>query len=266
MAKWYKLLSSNLKVDWFKIFVIAMCVCGFAIIGFVYGFYHSHFPFITDDNESWGQFGDFVGGTLNSIFSFFTFLAILYTLHLQREELRLNRDELKLNREELIKSNTEAGKQTQIATNQLESSLRQKNEEYLLDYMKVYNELESEIRNPSFTNKIGVALLESFFAGITAIELNEEGNLKRKDGLTLSNKNVFKYLNCLEYLIHWDLLQFINEAPLIKRESEHRSFSSSYSNFIRSFCDEQTFTQINKSGVLLKLNIASKFPNIARFL
>ncbi|PWK30893.1 hypothetical protein [Pseudomonas sp. OV226] len=35
------------------------------------------------DQEKWGQFGDYFGGVLNPIFSFFAFIAILYTLRVQ---------------------------------------------------------------------------------------------------------------------------------------------------------------------------------------
>ena len=41
-----------------------------------------------------GSWGDFVGGLLNPILTFLTFMAVLLTLWLQRAELRLTRDEL----------------------------------------------------------------------------------------------------------------------------------------------------------------------------
>ena len=42
-----------------------------------------------------GQWGDFFGGSLNPVFSFLTFLAVLLTLVLQKTELALTREELK---------------------------------------------------------------------------------------------------------------------------------------------------------------------------
>ena len=41
-----------------------------------------------------GTWGDFVGGLLNPLLTFITFLAVLLTLWLQREELSLTRDEM----------------------------------------------------------------------------------------------------------------------------------------------------------------------------
>ncbi|WP_094458425.1 hypothetical protein [Niveispirillum lacus] len=51
--------------------------------------------------DVWGQFGDFVGGTLNSIFAFFSFMILIASLRLQVKELRLTREELALTRKEL---------------------------------------------------------------------------------------------------------------------------------------------------------------------
>lgn len=43
--------------------------------------------------EHWGQIGDFVGGVLNPVLSFFAFLAVLINLILQRHDLALARTE-----------------------------------------------------------------------------------------------------------------------------------------------------------------------------
>lgn len=40
---------------------------------------------VLSDQEKWGQFGDYFGGVLNPIFSFFALVAILYTLRTQVE-------------------------------------------------------------------------------------------------------------------------------------------------------------------------------------
>ena len=45
---------------------------------------------LADSNEIWGQFGDYVGGTLNPAFSFLALIALLYTIKLQSRGLRLS--------------------------------------------------------------------------------------------------------------------------------------------------------------------------------
>jgi hypothetical protein len=42
---------------------------------------------LTDEHERWGQFGDFVGGVLNPLTSFFTLLVALLVWSLQKKEL-----------------------------------------------------------------------------------------------------------------------------------------------------------------------------------
>lgn len=59
---------------------------------------------LSDDTAIWGQFGDFVGGTLNSVFAFFSFMILLSSLRLQLKELRWTREELEATRKELAAS------------------------------------------------------------------------------------------------------------------------------------------------------------------
>lgn len=79
-----------------KIWIIVaslVFLAGLTASGVLY-FYSSTFdgeP--TTNHEMWGQFGDFVAGTLNPIFSFFTLLALLVTIILQSFELRQARGE-----------------------------------------------------------------------------------------------------------------------------------------------------------------------------
>lgn len=56
------------------------------------------------DQGTWGQFGDFVGGTLNSLLGLLTLLALVFTVVLQTRQLELSRDELRATRDELARS------------------------------------------------------------------------------------------------------------------------------------------------------------------
>lgn len=48
---------------------------------------------LQSDIASWGQVGDFFGGMLNPALSFASFIALLYTIRIQSEELKLTREE-----------------------------------------------------------------------------------------------------------------------------------------------------------------------------
>lgn len=58
----------------------------------------------SSEPEQWGQMGDFFGGMLNPILAFASFIALLYTIRIQSEELKLTRAELGLTRDELAAS------------------------------------------------------------------------------------------------------------------------------------------------------------------
>lgn len=68
---------------------------------------------LSDSQDKWGQFGDFVGGTLNPVFAMLAFLALLWSIALQASEFnqatqhlsdqtRLAREEAEANRRDKI--------------------------------------------------------------------------------------------------------------------------------------------------------------------
>jgi Putative phage abortive infection protein len=84
--------------------------------------------------ETMGQWGDFFGGTLNPILTFLTVAGLLYTIILQRFELRLSREELILTRKEL-KSSAEA------LRDQNDSMKQQRFESTLFSMIGVLNQI-----------------------------------------------------------------------------------------------------------------------------
>ncbi len=74
--------------------------------------YFMKFTGVLSSNQSdWGVFGDFIGGTLNPIFSFLSLLAILFTINLQVQELEATRTELKQSRIAQEKQSENFGRQ-----------------------------------------------------------------------------------------------------------------------------------------------------------
>jgi hypothetical protein len=75
------------------------------------------------DSGSWGEFGDFFGGVLNPVLSTATFFALLYTIHIQMQQLKMSDEALKISQEELKLSTAELAKssaaqhETQLALN-----------------------------------------------------------------------------------------------------------------------------------------------------
>lgn len=65
----------------------------------------------SDAQESWGQFGDFVGGILNPLFSVIGLLALLHTIVLQSKELSKSTKELKASAKALKRQNRHNARQ-----------------------------------------------------------------------------------------------------------------------------------------------------------
>jgi len=75
---------------------------GFAVVClFVFMFVVSFLLYFTGPNadshhlQYFGQVDDFFGGMLNPVLAFASFIALLYTIRIQSEELRLSTEELK---------------------------------------------------------------------------------------------------------------------------------------------------------------------------
>jgi len=87
--------------------VTALLVAVMLIVSFVSTFGVSP----SDAQESWGQFGDFVGGILNPLFSVIGLLALLHTIVLQSKELSKSTKELKASAKALKRQNKHNARQ-----------------------------------------------------------------------------------------------------------------------------------------------------------
>ena len=76
--------------------MIGLGTLGFVVGGIVLFHYWRMFgDSLSKDQAIWGQFGDYVGGILGSVFALLALVALLLTLRLQSRELRLSSEELK---------------------------------------------------------------------------------------------------------------------------------------------------------------------------
>lgn len=98
---------------WLKLLV------GFSVVAAlgVVGMYMWQFTFeLSPRQDVWGQFGDYIGGTLNPLFSLTALLALLYTIVLQSRELKHSTIQLAKSAEALEKQNLVLRKQNFEAT------------------------------------------------------------------------------------------------------------------------------------------------------
>ncbi len=93
---------------------------------------------ISKDPAHWGQMGDFFGGMLNPILAFASFIALLYTIRIQSEELRLTRAEF----EKSVKAQQEAVESQRSQVYLQQKSLEINSIKYFLDSdLKEINEI-----------------------------------------------------------------------------------------------------------------------------
>ncbi len=105
------------------IFKIVATVAFMAML-FVVGFYFYNFTSqVAIDQAIWGQFGDYVGGTLNPIFGFLSLIVLLYVLTQNERALAMSKEELALTRKELKNSaNALQGQSETLKTQRFEQT------------------------------------------------------------------------------------------------------------------------------------------------
>ncbi len=88
----FKVIGKSLAWLWLYV-IVALSV--FSVFAYLAIFYAAHNgEGLSTDPAVWGQAGDFFGGMLNPFLAFCSFMALLYTIRIQSEELRLTREEL----------------------------------------------------------------------------------------------------------------------------------------------------------------------------
>ena len=87
---------------WLKaLVVLSLLVAVISVGAYVYAFRGS----LSGEQEVWGMFGDFIGGTLNPLFALTGLFALLYTIKQQSQELRNSAKQLKKSAEALQAQN-----------------------------------------------------------------------------------------------------------------------------------------------------------------
>ena len=70
--------------------ILLVFVVGLLLIVAVGGAYYAYVGFeqpLSANGEDWGQFGDYFGGVAGTLLSFISILLLIYTIHLQGEQL-----------------------------------------------------------------------------------------------------------------------------------------------------------------------------------
>lgn len=83
------------------VFVLLLWMACAAVVAVVLMYRFQFNGPLSGEAEKWGQFGDYVGGTLNPILGFISVVALILTLAIQSRQLSISHEQLKLSRDEL---------------------------------------------------------------------------------------------------------------------------------------------------------------------
>lgn len=140
-----------------------------AVVALATYFFKFHGP-LSNEPDSWGQFGDYVGGVLNPTFSFLALIALLATFSLQVRELRISARELKNSADALTKQNETLRRQTFEAT--------------FFQLLALHNEIVNAAKVPS-QSLTGRACFKFYLDELEGRIINASGS----SNLTQSTKN-----------------------------------------------------------------------------
>lgn len=124
------------RAGWLYLLGITGCFV-YAVFAYIASFYSKHVGHgFSNDPAVWGQAGDFFGGMLNPLLAFCSFMALLYTIKIQTEELKLTREELKKSANAAQKSLEIEEENLKHQRNNLEEQFRIARYQQLMPYMR----------------------------------------------------------------------------------------------------------------------------------
>lgn len=94
----------ELKRYGWTVFVVVILLISAVVGAFIIQF--KGLP-LSETTEAWGQFGDYLGGTLNPFLAFLSFSALLFTIFIQLKQLNFSEKQLSITLNELNLSRTE---------------------------------------------------------------------------------------------------------------------------------------------------------------
>lgn len=218
--------------------LILILLIAMASVVVVFSMYLSHFDGeLILENEKWGQFGDFIGGTLNPILSFLGLIALLLTIVMQSKELEATTAELK--RSATAQENTK-----EVLNKQSETITKQQFENTFFSLLEQHNKALENISaiNEKRTDKLSDLLvtwnyvfsdkLTDLYEAKSAME--DKGNLCGHYFRILYQLLKFIAINVPDSMINDSFCEKdIINSPLLASEKM-------YSNIVRSFLNYNT--------------------------
>lgn len=125
--------------------VLVPIVVGVLLLISYFGYFGAYRSEPPGDPESWGQFGDFLGGLLNPVVGTITIVLLVRTLLSQEQAIRLQTEELTLARADFQQQLTETRLSTQALADQHQAIVRQSFEQAFFAWLQSYREFVTSL-------------------------------------------------------------------------------------------------------------------------
>ncbi len=230
-------LINKRKLVWIRNNLLSIMLC-MVLLLFVANFCLIFLPY---SKEARGTFGDQFGA-INALYSGLAFAGLIYTIILQRNDLKLQRQDLKLQRKELELTRKEMEEQTAEFEKQNETLKIQRFENTFFNMLSLFQEVVSSLsikysRGGEYYEVIGrETFKETFVNSIVRVEVSEghrpfksfrgmEDAIKA-DGLAgYCKADVPTYFDhYFRYL--YRILKFVHETPLITSFEDKYKYTS----------------------------------------
>lgn len=213
----FSCVINGLKKRYVESAIILVLLAAVAVLGL----YFANFGGSASNRQDvWGQFGDFVGGTLNPIFGFMSIVVLVVTLNLQRSELKESRDAA-------LENNVILSRQLNTMHNQsMEITFFR-----LVEELKVDSVISQCVKKSNIINNsvyLFIMLSEEERQRVDAREFNSENEFFRYYSKGLVSKgelqhivlekivNIFEIANALENSnAHYSVLKTVVGARLL---------------------------------------------------
>ena len=220
----------------FGLFALFLIVSVFGYYGYIF----SNFK-IDSNVEHFGQFGDFIGGTLNPILAFLSFMALLYTIKIQTDELKLSREELEATRKELEGSRIAQQEQSVSLKLQNEATKLQIFENTFYSLLSHHNGILEQL---TYVNKIS----DTFYNILG--DYSSHYNSLDYENICIKFKNENKGTMKIYFMTLFQLLKFINmESDKLKKDAKL------YTNIIRATLDDKVLILLALNCIINDYNI-----------
>jgi len=190
---------------------------------------------LAEKQDVWGQFGDYVGGILNPLFSLTALFALLYTIKLQSTELHESTEQLKASAEALALQNN--------------VMVRQQFETTFFQMLGLFNDVVKVMELSNSDNKFKGKQCITELSKKIVYRFYNYGNQEEQEELNIYFHNEFynryNYLLSQYFLTLYSIIKFVDKSNLADEDKK------TYTNILRAQLSEHELILLSYNCIYL---------------